>query len=219
MIHLVLRDAWDMPQDDELVEASLGSEWCDLAPMEADVAAAARSAAELPAKDVLSKRLRALLPENKGLHVFMDRNPFAALWSREAALRVDIVVALKPEAWDAATRALLTCEAGGIYLARRYDALFFAPPESGKVGEVAGIRAALQEQVAHATAFAAEVGSSGVTKATRGSSGFGLEAGALESFEDLAANVAAVLHGTPPPGWHRLAWTPHGVGAVPHLTY
>lgn len=49
--------------------------------------------------------------------------------------------------------------------------------------------------------------------------GFGVSEAPFAGFEDLAANVSAVLQDKKPPGWHRLEWTPHGSDAVPHMTY
>jgi len=216
-LHFTMREAWDMPQDedDELVDASLEADWVDLGPSAgaegseeqqdvgrspATAAAESRPQARSP-RSVLRSRLREVLPDLQDVHAFTDENPFANC-SREA-VRVDFVGPLRPAVWDAAGRAALACEAKGVYLSKQYDAIFWPPAQ---------LRAPLDDQVACALSH---------WKGQRASlgTGFGISGTGFTGFEDLAANVSAVLRGERPPGWHRLEWTPHGAGAVPHMTY
>jgi len=222
-LHFTMREAWDLPQDDELMDASIDHDWVDLggateesaaaedqtATAQPTVAVSATAAAPAPPKSpsspaaVMRGRLREVVTSSQDLQLFMDENPFAS-WGQDA-VRVDLVGPLSAEAWQAATRAVLACEAHRVYLSRRYDAVFWCPKNSRELieNQVAGA-------LSHWKGSRTTLGDSG---------GVGLSGGGFTGFEDLAANVGAVLRGVEPPGWHRLEWTPHGDGAVPLLTY
>lgn len=220
-LHFAMREAWDLPEDDELLDAALIEDWVDLGSgaggaggqqpqqqppseeMEPPVAAATPEPSGRPAAAVLRARLMELLPRHGGLHLFVDRNPFAT-WGQEA-VRVDVLGPLTPEAWEAATSLVLACEGHRVYLSRRYDAIFWPDLE---------LQPHIERQLACARAHW-----KGQPIALSGSETLGLAGVLLTGFEDLAANIKAVLRGSTPPGWHRLEWTPHGAGAVPHLTY
>jgi len=151
---------------------------------------------------VLRGRLRKAVPDDGELHLFMDENPFAS-WGG-GAVRVDLIGPLQPNAWDAATHAVLSCEALGVYLSRRYDAIFRSSPSRERL-----LRDQVDSALSHWKGAPVALGDRIVGASESG----------FEGFEDLAANVAAVLRGAEPPGWHRLEWTPHGAGAVAARTY
>mmetsp|Transcript_65555 Transcript_65555/g.152281 ORF Transcript_65555/g.152281 Transcript_65555/m.152281 type:complete len:371 (+) Transcript_65555:55-1167(+) len=207
-LHFTMREAHDLPDDDELVDASLGSDWVDLGQdvdQEEDAGRGAFAPSEgtrsQSPRSVLRRRLNEVLSDRGDVQVFMDQNPFAH-WGQDA-VRVDLVGPWQSEAWDTVARAVLACEALGVYLSRQYDAVFWCPSEVHPLLEVQ-VACALSHWKGSPVAMG---------------SGFGLTGSAYAGFEDLAANVSAVLRGEAPPGWHRLEWTPHGAGAVPHMTY
>jgi len=202
-LHFVMREAWDLPQDDELLDASLSDEWIDLGAGEGAEARAPDDdeGPKSSPRSVLRQRLREAVPDSGQLRLFMDENPFAS-WGG-GAVRVDLVGPLRPEVWEAATLAVLSCEALGVYLSRRYDAVFRNPARE------AALRDQVDSMLTHWKGAPTALGADG----------FGASESGFEGFEDLAANVAAVLRGTEPPGWHRLEWTPDGDGAVATRTY
>lgn len=223
-LHFTMREAWDLPQEDELVDASLEQDWVDLGSSAAEIpegssTAAGRTATSSlagggattksaqPVTAVLRERLREALPDCEDLHVFMDANPWAdsAAPVEGSRVRVDFAGPLTAEVWEAATKTVLACEALGVFLSRRCGVVFWLPEDSPD-------RPLLQQQVSSAlghwqgapTSVQAAIGLEGM--------GFG-------GFEDLAVNVSAVLEGRQPPGWHRLEWTPHGADALPMKTF
>jgi len=187
-LHFTMREVWDLPQDDELTDASLDRDWIDLGDPSVlagggeacggdsdSTGGGAANQGRSPAA-LLRGRLNKVLPECLDLHIFMDENPFASWGPRE--VRVDIIGALTPDSWDAASRTILACEAQGVYLSRRYDAVFWGAEPS--------MLPLLEEQVVCALShWKGEKMSLGL--------GFGLAESAFTGFEDLAANVSAVL--------------------------
>lgn len=219
LVHFTMREAWDLPQDDELVEASIANDWVDLGCEGAGTQEAGSSLDEKEEQDdqaedegteasrspqaVLRKRLREVFLDRDDVHIFMDDNPFAS--SQNTAVRVDFA-GLLPNAWDAVARVVKDCEARGVYLSRRFEVLFWSPQD---------LRERLEGQVESALSHC----QGAPERISKGSSGFGLTGCELSGFEDLSDNVSAVLGGHAPPGWHRMEWTPNCAGAVPHLTY
>mmetsp|Transcript_114662 Transcript_114662/g.320403 ORF Transcript_114662/g.320403 Transcript_114662/m.320403 type:complete len:426 (-) Transcript_114662:231-1508(-) len=210
-LHFTMRETWDLPQDDEVVDASIEDDWVDLGAEGGGVAAAVGvghdekvvgTATPCHAMGaLLGKRVQEVLRDSRDLFLFMDENSFAE-WGRDA-LRVDIVGRLASSAWQDAARVVLACEAHRAYLSRRYDAVFWCPEP---------LKLQLEDQVSSACRhWKGE-------RATLGG-GVGVSGTGITGFEDLAANVTAVLLGDEPPGWHRLEWTPDGAGAVPFETY
>lgn len=203
VLHFTMRRTWDLPQEDELVDAALEQDWVDLGTSldEGLRQSQPKEAARSPAA-VLRERLCQALPECGDLHVFMDGNP----WETDDAsnLCVDFAGPLDAKVWDAATQTILACEASGVYLSKHCGVRFGGADDT--------MRASLQEQVTSALSH---------WKGTEHSSvlGFGLDGMGFGGFEDLAANISAVLRGATVPGWHRLEWTPDGADALPHMTY
>eukprot|EP00930_Biecheleria_cincta_P014414 TRINITY_DN12402_c0_g1_i1.p1 TRINITY_DN12402_c0_g1~~TRINITY_DN12402_c0_g1_i1.p1 ORF type:complete len:452 (+),score=123.26 TRINITY_DN12402_c0_g1_i1:77-1432(+) len=227
-LHFTMREAWDLPQEDELVDASLEQDWVDLGSSEqleahSEIAAAGAEAAggagakktakpqnklpTSPVAAVLWERLREALPDCEDLHVFMDANPWAgsAASAEGCPVRVDFAGPLTAEVWEAAAKTVLACEALGVFLSRRCGVVFWLPEDSPS-------RPLLHQQVSSAL-------SHWEGKPTSVVSAIGLEGMGFGGFEDMAANVAAVLEGRQAPGWHRLEWTPNGDDALPVKTF
>lgn len=210
MLQFTMRELCDLPKDLELVNASLDDEWLDLGSSEHHFQGQINdehregSGVLSSPQMVLRRRLRKLLPDHERLHVFTDASPSAATSSGRRCQRIDIVGSLC-DAWDVATQTVLKCEAGGVYLSRRYDALFWC--EDGER------KAHIQEQVRCALSHSKHGSAASFDRC------FGFQEVEISGFEDMAANVLAAIRGQKPPGWHKLEWTPHGTGAVPHLTY
>jgi len=187
-VHFTVRVNPDLPQDDELLDVSLENDWVDLGSV-ADAEPASSSVGDSTRrrshKAVLLSRLRTLLMEKEGLHVFTDTDSLCSTGPELAG--ADIVGALEPEAWQAASKTILACEAAGVYLSRHYDALFWCPGP---------LREAIQDHVASAL-------SHWKGRELSLGSGFGLSDSSFNGFEDLAANIDATLLGAAPPGWHR----------------
>lgn len=207
-LHFTMRELSDLPQDVELVDASLDDEWLDLGASEHQFDGQindehrAHSGILGSPQMVLRRRLQRILPDHEHLHIFMDTNSLTT-WGQNSP-RIDIV-GLLPDAWDMAIQAVLKCEAGGIYLSRQYDALFCCQDDEW--------RTKLEEQI-HSS-----LGHSTGGSLTNIGSCFGCQGADIVGLEDMSANVLAVLQDQRTPGWHKLEWTPHGTGAVPHLTY
>lgn len=203
VLHFTMRRTWDLPQEDELVDAALEQDWIDLGTSsdEGVIQSQPKEAARSPAT-VLRERLCQALPECGDLHVFMDGNPWEA--DDASSVCVDFAGPLDAKVWDAATETILACEASGVYLSKQCGVRFGGTDDT--------MRASLQEQVTSALSH---------WKGTEHSSvlGFGLDGMGFGGFEDLAANISAVLRGVTAPGWHRLEWTPDGADALPHMTY
>lgn len=199
-IHFTMRRPEDLPQDEALSDALLENEWVDVRSSEriAEVCDEHRTGPLQAPESVFRRRLRDMISDD--MHVFMDSNPYAS-WGRDD-VRIDFV-GLLPEAWDTAMELVLSCEARGVYLSRRFEALFWS---HGR------LRKRLEDQVSCALSHLKG-------SAVQCSAGFGLVGEDVSSFEDLAANISAVVSGGVPPGWHRLEWMPHGAGAVAHFTY
>jgi len=208
LLQFTLREAWDPAPDDELTE----EDWVDLGTSKAveqaqeTLAQARASSPSRPrsTQSVVRQRLLDAIPHNRqDLLLFMDRNPLTSCGAD--VVRVDLLGPLRADAWQAAASVILNCEAHQVYLSRRYDALFWAP---------AALRSPLEGQLScamsHWKGATAELGHLG---------GFGISGTLAAGFEDLAANVKAVLRGVEPPGWHRLEWTPHGAGSFAYMTY
>jgi len=216
LVHFTMRESWDLPQDDELVDASIASDWVDLG-NEVGATPTDDGPSEMEDKTgedgmrspqaVLRKRLREVFLDREDVHVFMDDNPFATSQKQCSSrpVRVDFAGML-PDAWDAVARAVLACEARGVYLSRSFEVLFWCSED---------LREHLSGQVESALSHCQGT----PERISRGSLGFGITGCDLSGFEDLSDNVSAVLSGHTPPGWHRMEWTPHGAGAVSHLTY
>lgn len=207
MLQFTVREAWDLPEDDEFAEATIGSDWVDLG-LESETVGedvGARDDADSPTtpQAVLRKRLRELLHEQDQLHLFMDGTPLAS--SQTDSVHVEFAGSL-PGAWDAAARAALACEARGVYLSRRFGVVFQCPE---------ALQGQLEDQVESALSHCQGT----AERVSMGPSGFGLTGCNFSILEDLADNVSAVLSGSSPPGWHRLEWTPHGDGGLRHHTY
>lgn len=211
LVHFTMRSSWDLPQDDELVDASIATDWIDLGSAGSTPEDGSDKtedtqdkAVALPRSPqaVLRQRLEQVSLERPDVHVFMDDNPFAT--SEGTAVRVDFVGVL-PDAWDAAARIVLACEARGVYLSRSFEVLFFCPDD-------------LHERIEGQVESALSHCKGPPERIFRGSA-VGLTHCDVSGFEDLADNVSAVLSGHAAPGWHRMEWTPHGAGAVPHHTY
>mmetsp|Transcript_75899 Transcript_75899/g.210664 ORF Transcript_75899/g.210664 Transcript_75899/m.210664 type:complete len:480 (-) Transcript_75899:94-1533(-) len=200
-LHFLLRGADDIPYDDELLDASIEADWCNLgsegSSNKDDVFEETRSL-----QAVTKARLQKVIPpDHFELHVFTDECP-GGMGTTTKSPHMDIIGCLDPNRWDAATRAVLACEANGVYLSRSYDAFFWCPEALQKL---------IEDQIACALSH---------WKGDRASSDCcGMVGVDFASFEDVTANVSAVLQGSGPPGWHRLEWTPDGDGAVPHMTY
>lgn len=211
LVHFTMRESWDLPQDDELVEASIANDWVDLGNEGGAQSTTGNDSTNTDdgagspksPQAVLRQRLQEVLHEREDVHIFMDDNPFAT--TQKTAVRVDFAGVL-PHAWDAVSRILLACEARGVFLSRRFEVLFWSPRD---------LRERLEGQVESALSHC----EGAPERISRGPSGFGLTGCDMSGFEDLSVNVSAVLSGHTPPGWHRMEWTPHGAGAVPHLTY
>lgn len=208
LVHFTMRETWDLPQDDELADASLGSDWIDLGregdlscPVLEDRADDATDLAQPSPQSVLRQRLREALAGQEDLYVFMDDDPVAP--SPLGVVQVDFVGRL-PSAWDSARRAILACEAHRVYLSHQFEVRFWPPPE---------LRDSLQDQVKNAVSHCQDASES----ISHG--GFGLVATGIPAYEVLADNISAILRGSSPPGWHRIEWTPHGTAAVPCHTY
>lgn len=215
-LHFSMRESWDLPQDDELLDASIEDSWIDLgtasspskrppSSAEGEEPSAIPRAPRSPT-GVLRGRVLEVLPRDQNFHLFMDSNPYAA-WG-DGLVRVDILAPLTPEAWQAASRAVLACEAHRVYLSRSYDAVFWCSPTARRL---------IEGQVSNALSH--WKGKRLAPGDAAGAGGVGVSGSAFRGFEDLATNVGAVLHGAEPPGWHRLEWTPHGEGSVPYMTY
>lgn len=223
-LHFTMREAWDLPEEDELVDASLEQDWVDLGSSAAELpegssTGAGRTASSSlagkgatmknsqPVAAVLRERLREALPDCEDLHVFMDANPWAdsAVPVEGCTVRVDFAGPLTAEVWEAATKTVLACEALGVFLSRRCGVVFWLPEDSPE-------RPLLQQQVSSALGH-------WEGRPTSVQSAIGLEGMGFGGFEDLAANVSAVLEGRQAPGWHRLEWTPHGADALPMKTF
>jgi hypothetical protein len=210
LVHFTMRETWDLPQDDALADASVGSDWVDLG-REGDLNCPVIQAEERDddntevvhqsPRSVLRQRLREVLVDAEDLYVFMDESPLCP--SHAGTVNVDFVGRL-PSAWQGARRAILACEAHGVYLSHRFEVLFWPPPE---------LRDGLQDQVKNAVSHCQDASERIST------GGFGLACNGIAAFEALADNVSAILQGHPPPGWHRLEWTPHGTSALPCHTY
>jgi hypothetical protein len=210
LVHFTMREAWDLPQDDELAEASVGSDWIDLGCQLNDGGISSidmededddSQAVPRSPQSVLRRRLREVLADQEDLYVFMDENPFAS--SQIGTVRVDFAGVL-PRSWDAVHRAVLACEAHGVYLSHRFEVLFWPPAE-------------LKERLEHEVQNALGHCKASAEYLRKGRDGFGLAATGVSGFEALAENVSAVLSGYSPPGWERLEWTPHSsLAAPPH---
>jgi len=252
-----VRDAWDQPEDDEMIDASLENEWIDLGSSSATAsdddtvasnpapaeeredndqageeevedgketkddgenerddkgepaqhqAAAATRRGPLPTGPELRSRLQQMLPTGADVDAFVDMHGPGIEGQASGGMVIRLEGPLRPESWEAACRLALGCEACGVYMSNCYDAMFrnLAP----------ALVQPLETQVACALGHWCGRRAKCVAGA-----GLGIEGGAFAGLEGLAANVAAVLRGEPPPGWHRLEWTPHGAGAVSHMTY
>jgi len=211
LVHFTMRESWDLPQDDELVEASIANDWVDLGlegvgdkPSEESQDGCIEDGTASPRSPqaVLRNRLSEVFLDRHDAYIFMDDNPFAS--SHQKSVRIDFAGAL-PDAWDAVSRVILACEARGVYLSHRFEVLLWCPQD---------LRECIENQVESALSHC----QGAPVRISRGQ-GFGLAGCDLPGFEDLSDNVSAVLSGHAPPGWHRMEWTPDGAGGVPHLTY
>jgi len=258
-----VRDAWDRPEDDELLDASLVNEWIDLgsctdAVNNSDAAAPnpkavneegdeeppgvkkgqenkqeegeevkkeeeeegrnesdmgnkkglLQSQAAAPAdhshgllspRSVLRSQLQQVLPPDADVNAYVDIDGSSSDGQAHGGM-ICLTGPLRSEAWETACRSALGCEACGVYLSGCYDAIFSNPAPD--------LVQPLEDQVACALGHWSGHRANLV-----------LEDAAFAGFESLAINVAAVLRGEAPPGWHRLEWTPHGNDAMSHMTY
>eukprot|EP00929_Paragymnodinium_shiwhaense_P023025 TRINITY_DN14514_c0_g1_i1.p1 TRINITY_DN14514_c0_g1~~TRINITY_DN14514_c0_g1_i1.p1 ORF type:complete len:597 (-),score=151.68 TRINITY_DN14514_c0_g1_i1:416-2098(-) len=216
LLRFGVREAVDAaPHDEELLDASLENDWIDLGGCGDDATQKEQrreaSSSQSSLQALLRTRLHKVLPqEEAGLSILMDsgdEKPGSASAGR--CTKVDFVGVLRPESWAAATKAVLSCEAAGVYLSRTYSAYFSCPEEP------------LSEHVQSQVTNCLSHWKGQRTETLPGTDGacLGVDDLAYACFEDLSANVSAVLLGKKPPGWYRLEWTPSGVGAVPYKTY
>jgi len=246
-----VRDAWDQPEDDELLDASLVNEWIDLGNCK-DASSGCAAATPTPTarnedakeeheekegggdessmgnegelvqghsatpadrgqgmpspRSVLQARLQQVLPTDADVHAQVDTDDTSSDGQARGGIVIRFAGPLRSQAWETACRSVLGCEACGVYLAGSYDAIF------------SNLAPDLVQPLEDLVACALGHWSGDRAKCIAGA-GMGLEGAAFSGFESLSTNVAAVLRGEAPPGWHRLEWTPHGTDAVSHMTY
>lgn len=201
LLRFTLRDVWELPQDDDVADTSVDGDWVDLGGGGASGTRTEDSA--------VRSRLLEVFSSDRRLHAFMDSDSHIGIGARGVE-RVDVVGELLPEVWRAASQAVLAAEAHQVYLSRSYDAVFWCPSamEWRIEDQVSSARSHWKGEKAPVAAHGAgPVG------------GVGLYGTDLTGFEDLCANIGAVLRGVDPPGWHRLQWTQEGEGSVPYMTY
>lgn len=210
-----LRPSWELPQDDEHFDACLEREWVDLGPDEEG-----RSLEDdTPQRDiprwspsraiaVTQERLREAIPHSGDVAIFIDQLSVSDPASERSgqAIRLDLVGPLKAESWDMACSAVLACEARQVYLSREHYSASFRFEQTSEMWQH------IESQVATARShWKGELSSL--------DPGIELIDTGFDGFEDLAANISAILRGVEAPGWHRLQWVPDGADAVPHMTY
>merc|ERR1712008_428617 len=160
----------------------------------------------LSPRSVLRSRLQQVLPLDADVNAHVDTCGTTSDGQARGGMVIRLAGPLRSEAWETACRSALGCEACGVYLSGCYDAMFSNPSPD--------LVQPLEDQVACALGHW-----SGRRAKCADGAGLGLEDASFAGFESLTINVAAVLRGEAPPGWHRLEWTPHGTDAVSHMTY
>jgi len=154
-------------------------------------APASRNGGSLSPGSVLRSRLQQMLPTGADVDAFVDMHDSSSEGQESGGMVIRLEGKLQPEAWEAACRLALGCEACGVYMSNCYDAMFrnLAP----------ALVQPLETQVACVLGHWCGRRAKCVAGA-----GLGIEGGAFAGLEGLATNVAAVLRGEVPTaatGW------------------
>jgi hypothetical protein len=190
-LRLKIRGMDDIPHDDELLDASLESEWVNLGTGRTPLQESTQSdgpmdVEPLSPRVVIKSRLDKLLLSGRDDLFTFDILPVAlgkgndedeSCRNTDVDAWVDLVGPLESRSWQAAVEAVQQCEAQGVYLSQSYDATFWCS----------------ETETARNASLRHVVGLIDLGEESSGQVPYGLVGAELANFESFSTDIAAVL--------------------------